>query len=91
MRREDVQVWLDRYIAAWQSYEASAIAELFSEDCEYRYQPWAQPVVGRDAIVKDWLDNKDEPGTWSAHYDAWTLDDDRASAIGESRYTNPDG
>jgi SnoaL-like protein len=91
MRREDVQVWLDRYIAAWQSYEASAIGELFSEDCEYRYQPWAQPVVGRDAIVKDWLDNKDEPGTWSAHYDAWTLDDDRASAIGESRYTNPDG
>ena len=35
--------------------------------------------------------DKDEPGSWTAHYDVWTLDGDRASAIGESRYTNPDG
>ena len=49
------------------------------------------PIVGRDAIVADWLKDKDEPGSWTAHYDVWTLDGDRASAIGESRYTNPDG
>ena len=43
------------------------------------------------AIVADWLKDKDEPGSWTAHYDVWTFDGDRASAIGESRYTNPDG
>ncbi len=91
MRREDVQIWLDRYIAAWSSYEEKAIGDLFAEEAEYRYQPWADPVVGRAAIVADWLENKDEPGTWAAHYDVWSFDGERADAIGESRYTNPDG
>jgi ketosteroid isomerase-like protein len=91
MRREDVQIWLDRYVAAWMSYDAEAIGDLFAEDVTYRYQPWADPVVGREAVVADWLANKDEPGSWDAHYDAWAVEDDLASAIGESRYTNPDG
>jgi hypothetical protein len=91
MTHDDVQLWLDRYVAAWLSYDPDAIGELFSEDVSYRYQPWADPVVGRDAVVADWLANKDEPGSWEAHYDAWAVEDDLASAIGESRYTNPDG
>ena len=92
MTHADVQRWLDRYIAAWSSYDAKAIGELFSEDAEYRYHPYdPEPVVGRDAIVKSWTDNQDAPGSWSAHYDVWALDGERASAVGESRYTNPDG
>ena len=81
MRREDVQVWLDRYMAAWNSYDEKAIGDLFAETCEYRYQPWADPVVGRAAIVADWLANKDEPGSWTAHYDVWAFDGERASAL----------
>jgi hypothetical protein len=91
MTHDDVQLWLDRYVAAWMSYDPEAIGELFAEDVSYRYQPWADPVVGREAVVADWLANKDEPGSWAAHYDAWAVHDDLASAIGESRYTNPDG
>ena len=91
MTHADVQRWLDRYIAAWSSYDPAAIGDLFGENAEYRYQPYSDPVVGREAIVKDWLENKDEPGSWSAHYDVWAFDGERASAIGESRYTNPDG
>jgi len=92
MTNADVQRWLDRYIAAWSSYDEKAIGELFADEAEYRYHPYDdEPVVGRDAIVKDWTDNKDEPGSWSAHYDVWAFDGERASAVGESRYTNPDG
>ena len=92
MTHNDVQVWLDRYVAAWMSYDREAIGELFAEDAEYRYHPWDdEPVKGRAAIVENWLENRDEPGSWDAHYDVWTLDGDRASAIGESRYVNPDG
>ena len=91
MTHADVQRWLDRYIAAWSSYDPKAIGDLFTDDAEYRYQPWADPVVGREAIVADWLGTKDGPGTWTASYDVWTFDGDRASAVGESRYTNPDG
>jgi hypothetical protein len=43
MNHDDVQGWLDRYGACWLSYDEAAIGELFSEDAEYRYQPWGKP------------------------------------------------
>ena len=92
MTHDDVQLWLDRYVAAWTTYDPAAIGDLFAEDSTYRYHPWDdEPVTGREAIVANWLENRDEPGTWDAHYDAWAVERDRATAIGESRYRNPDG
>ena len=55
MTRADVQRWLDRYVAAWKSYDSTEIADLFSADAEYRYHPWDDPVRGREAIVADWI------------------------------------
>jgi hypothetical protein len=92
MTRDDVQGWLDRYVAAWLAYDAAAIGELFSDDAEYRYHPWDEPVRGIDAIVHDWLnpggsaDRRDKPGTWSARYEPWAVDGLRAVVIGETRY-----
>jgi hypothetical protein len=92
MTHADVQAWLDRYVEAWQSYDPEAIGALFSESAEYRYQPWGQPTVGREAIVNDWLNpsgaasSRDEPGTWSARYEPWAVDGNRAVAIGETAY-----
>ena len=65
------QEWLDRYIAAWLSYDPEAIAGLFTEDVVYRYHPTGDPVVGREAVVAAWLGDpdsadastRDEPGT----------------------------
>jgi nuclear transport factor 2 (NTF2) superfamily protein len=91
MTHDDVQRWLERYVAAWDTYDPATIGALFADEAEYRYQPWAEPLVGRDAIVASWLENKDEPASWAAHYDVWAFDGERASAIGESRYKNPDG
>ena len=92
MTHDDVQLWLDRYVAAWTTYDPAAIGDLFAEDATYRYHPWDdEPVTGREAIVANWLENRDEPGTWDAHYDAWAVEGDRATALGESRYRNPDG
>jgi hypothetical protein len=70
---------------------ADEIRELFSEDAEYRYQPWGEPIVGRDSIVGDWLEGRDAAGTYSARYSPYAVDGDQAVAVGESRYTNPDG
>ncbi|TFG69582.1 MAG: hypothetical protein E4H24_00135 [Thermomicrobiales bacterium] len=91
MIHADVQLWLDRYVEAWTTYDPDTIGALFSEDASYRHVPYAEPLVGRAAIVASWLESKDEPGSWAAHYDVWALDGERATAIGESRYTNPDG
>lgn len=92
MTHDDVQRWLDRYIAGWRSYDAAEIGDLFAEDATYRYHPWDEnPLSGRDAIVANWLDDRDEPGSWDAWYRPFAVEGDRAAVIGESRYTNPDG
>jgi SnoaL-like protein len=88
-----VDRWLARYVAAWKSYDRNAIGELFSADAAYRYHPYDEPVVGRDAIVESWLeeDRLDEPGSFEGGYSAFAVDGDRAVAVGESTYLDEDG
>ena len=92
MDHATVQTWLDRYIDAWRTYDEQAIGDLFSEDARYRYHPSDDGFVGRDAIVRAWLEpsgdasSRDEPDTWEAHYEPFVVGDDRAVAIGWSRY-----
>jgi ketosteroid isomerase-like protein len=95
MDRAAVQDWLDRYVAAWQSYDRAAIGDLFAADATYRYHPHDEGddvVRGRDAIVSSWVEpegsasERDEPGTYDAKYEAYAVDGDRAVAVGWSRY-----
>src|SRR4051812_23452458 len=85
------QDWLDRYVAAWKSYDPQQIGDLFSEDVEYRYGPKDEPVRGRESVVTDWTDNKDDPGTYDAHYEPLAIDGDNHVARGWSRYFEADG
>ncbi len=90
--RDEVQAWLDRYIEAWASYDAGAIGDLFTSDAEYRFHPSDPPITGRDAIVRAWTEPsgdasaRDEPGTWDAQYEPFSVDGDRAVSVGWSRY-----
>ena len=94
MTHDDVQAWLDRYVAAWETYDPAAIGALFGEDAIYRYHPADEPIVGRDEIVASWVEpapggtasGRDEPGTYDAHYEPYAVDGDRAVAVGWSRY-----
>jgi ketosteroid isomerase-like protein len=87
MNHSDVQRWLDAYIAAWSSYDPAEIEALFTEDAAYRYDPFSKPLVGGAAIAADWLKDRDAPGSWEADYRPFTVDGDRAVAVGETRYT----
>ena len=91
LTRDDVQRWLDAYVDAWRTYDAEAIGDLFSTDVAYRYQPYEDPVVGRDAVVADWLREPDEPGTWAAHYEPFAVDGPHAVSVGTSEYFTSDG
>ena len=86
MTHDDAARWLDAYIEAWRSYDPDAIGNLFSEDAEYRYRPWDEPVRGRAAIVASWREDQDEPASWEASYEPWAVDGDRVVATGISRY-----
>jgi ketosteroid isomerase-like protein len=92
--------WLDRYVAAWISYDQKAIADLFTEDVSYRYHPSDEPTVGRDAVVASWLgeptaqevSSRDAPGTYEAAYAPVAIEDDVVVAVGTSTYyTVPGG
>jgi SnoaL-like domain len=84
------QSWLDRYIEAWRSNDAATIAPLFSEHATYRFYPWVEPVTGRDAIARDWLEAPDAPESWEASYRPLAIEGDLGIAVGESRYLTED-
>jgi len=92
--RTDAQAWLDRYVAAWLSYDADDIASLFTEDILYRYHPYDDPIVGREAVVASWLgeansdgaSTRDAPGTYAAQYEPVAVDGEIVVATGTSSY-----
>ena len=94
MDRTDAQAWLDRYVAAWLSYDADDIASLFTEDVLYRYHPYDDPIVGREAVVASWLgeansdgaSTRDAPGTYTAQYEPVAVDGEIVVATGTSSY-----
>jgi ketosteroid isomerase-like protein len=100
VNRADAQAWLDRYVAAWLSYDVNDIAALFTEDVVYRYHPYDDPLVGREAVVASWLgesdsedaSTRDAPGTYAARYEPVALDGDVVVATGTSTYREqPEG
>ena len=91
MTHDALQRWLDAYVDAWRTYDPAAIGALFAEDATYAYHPYdegEEVVRGREAIVTDWLEEQDEPGTWEASYRPLVVEGQRAVAEGTTSYTN---
>ena len=57
--------WTEAYIEAWRSNDPERIGALFTEDARYLTSPDSEPRVGRQAIVDGWLEDLDDPGTWT--------------------------
>jgi ketosteroid isomerase-like protein len=91
MDRQQFQDWLDRYVEAWKTYDRDKVAALFADDVEYRYHPQDEPVRGRDAVVNNWLENRDDPGTYDAEYHPLAIDGETHVANGWSRYFEAPG
>jgi len=100
MDRENAQAWLDRYVAAWKSYDREDIEALFAPTVQYRYHSYDEAIVGVDAVVDSWLgendadgsSTRDEPDTYDARYTPYAVDGDRMVATGMSVYQDhPEG
>jgi ketosteroid isomerase-like protein len=97
--RDSVQRWLDDYVSAWKSYDREQIAALFSDEVEYRFHPYDEPVRGRDAVVAAWLgeggsagaSERDAPETYDAEYTPVAVEGEVAVAKGASTYTSEPG
>jgi ketosteroid isomerase-like protein len=86
-----VQRWLENYVQAWNTYDPQMIGDLFSEDAAYYYGPYREPVNGREAIVANWLEYRDAPGTYAGHYRPLVVEGNTAIANGRSTYFEADG
>jgi ketosteroid isomerase-like protein len=87
---DHAQRWIDGYLAAWASNDPAAIKTLFAVNATYRERPYATPRIGVDAIVADWIERKDEPGSWTARLEPLLVHDDVAIVTGEVDYTDGD-
>ena len=41
---------LERYGRAWEAFDGDAWVELFTDDVEYRDEPFEEPMIGRNAV-----------------------------------------
>ena len=85
---ESVQAWPDTYWHAWRTYDRDLVASLWTDDAQYRWHPADEPTVGRDAIVGAWMqpDSRDDAGTYEGAYQVYSVDGNRAVAVGTSHY-----
>jgi ketosteroid isomerase-like protein len=88
LTNDQVQTWLDAYVAAWRSYDRDAIVALFTDDVSYKYLPFDEPLQGAEAVADSWLENQDAPGSWEAGYAPALIAGQEAIATGETRYTD---
>ena len=80
--------WVAQYVAAWESNDPEQIGALFTDDAVYLTAPDHEPRRGRDAIVAGWLEDRDEPGTWSFESKVIHEDEDEGFVVvqGKTRY-----
>jgi ketosteroid isomerase-like protein len=99
MDHTSAQDWLDRYVAAWRSYDPAEVGALFADDIAYRYHPYDEPIRGREAVVASWLgegaeevaSTRDEPDTYDASYAPVAVDGDVVVAQGSTTYRERPG
>ena len=78
--------WATRYVEAWESNDPEQIGALFSDDAVYLTAPDHEPRRGREAIVAGWLEDRDEPGTWSFDWKILHEDDGFVVVQGKTFY-----
>jgi hypothetical protein len=83
-----VAAWLDGYSQAWGTYDPEEIGALFSTDAVYFYDPFSEPLRGREAIVADWLRDRDDAGTYEGSYRPVLVAGDQAVARGATAATS---
>lgn len=78
--------WVADYVAAWESNDPEQIGALFSDDAVYLTSPDSEPRRGREQIVAGWLEDLDEPGSWSFDWKILHEDDGFVVVQGKTFY-----
>lgn len=86
MMGDVVGSWVEGYRRAWESNSPDDIRALFTENAEYRTDPWVDPWRGHDEIVEQWLERADDPGSTTFSWSPLVVKDELAIVQGETEY-----
>lgn len=81
-----VEKFVNGYLKAWKSNDPEDIRAIFTEDAEYRFAPFEEPVVGHEDIVTEWLDGRDEPDAWDFEWQPIAIDGDTGIIEARTEY-----
>ena len=85
---EQANAWVERYVHAWNTYDPTDIAQLFTEHGESHEWPYETHWIGRDAIVAGWLDRANwQAGGWTFEWRILHICGDTAAIQGAGVYT----
>lgn len=84
-----LELWMDRYVAAWTDNHPDHIAALFAEDAVYDPQTADGELHGLKEIVSWWREIDDDPDNWDFEWQPLVETDDVAVIIGTTRYFEP--
>jgi ketosteroid isomerase-like protein len=88
--RAMVSRWVAGYEAAWRAPGTDHLAAIFTEDASYRQSPYAEPVVGLEAIARMWDAARDGPDeVFALATDIVAVDGPTAVVRAEVRYGDP--
>jgi ketosteroid isomerase-like protein len=63
----DADAWAERYFAAWRTNAPEDVEALFAEDIVYFYGPFRPPAVGREEVVRRWIEGGAHDDVTSRH------------------------
>lgn len=90
MDRADFVDWIDQYERAWRTPGTEGLAQLFTSDATYLQSPYAEPVVGLDAIKAMWAAEREGPDElFTMTREVVAIDDIAGVARVEVRYGDP--
>jgi SnoaL-like domain len=85
--QQRVEAWVEAYILAWATNALKDIKVLFTADAEYHEWPYETDWVGRDAIVRGWLDREQwQQGGWRFDWSILMVNGDTAAIGGTGVY-----
>jgi hypothetical protein len=94
MNRSDVERWIGAYQDAWRTDDPATIGALFTEDAVYSPYPWPRGErnwVGRDEIVRRWVDHGDSRIGWRFDHEIVAVDGHTAVIEGWTDYDRGEG
>jgi len=80
---------MTEYVAAWRAKDTALLAQVLNDDITYKTSPFAEPLVGLDAVKKFWLEATAEGEEFTITHALVAIEGDIAVLRVDVHYTAP--